>query len=203
MQITSRNASKAYLNMVDASYLGSSEEVRQIVHLWNELLWTLSTLVSEKYFSLQVTKLMERVEATFIKHFANGNHRKGMNTLRPKAKREKHRTTFSLGKIRTTFLVLVFRRRRIRDVNETELHTNLLIILLFIAPNSSLSDICLQVSSLAALSHLWLQSLCSYMQEMSSTVQEVQSIWKTYFHSTRKYSRSTFEILGCSMFFVV
>ncbi|XP_021617551.1 phosphate transporter PHO1 homolog 9 isoform X2 [Manihot esculenta] len=69
-KITSRNASKAYLNMVDASYLGSSEEV---------------------------TKLMERVEATFIKHFANGNHRKGMNTLRPKAKREKHRTTFSLG----------------------------------------------------------------------------------------------------------
>ncbi|KAF2313597.1 hypothetical protein GH714_012327 [Hevea brasiliensis] len=69
-KITSQNASKAYLDMVDSSYLGSSEEV---------------------------TKLMERVEATFVKHFANGNHRKGMNTLRPKAKREKHRTTFSLG----------------------------------------------------------------------------------------------------------
>lgn len=41
---------------------------------------------------------MERVEVTFIKHFANGNHRKGMDTLRPKARRERHRITFSLGK---------------------------------------------------------------------------------------------------------
>ncbi|KAJ8750182.1 hypothetical protein K2173_014097 [Erythroxylum novogranatense] len=69
-KITSRNASKAYLNMVDSSYLGSSDEV---------------------------TKLMERVEATFVKHFANGNRRKGMVTLRPKVKRERHRVTFSLG----------------------------------------------------------------------------------------------------------
>ncbi|KAK3199377.1 hypothetical protein Dsin_022792 [Dipteronia sinensis] len=69
-KITSRNASKAYLQMVDNSYLGSSDEV---------------------------TKLMKRVEATFVKHFANGNHRKGMNTLRPKAKRERHTITFFLG----------------------------------------------------------------------------------------------------------
>ncbi|KAK0584116.1 hypothetical protein LWI29_007805 [Acer saccharum] len=69
-KITSRNASKAYLKMVDNSYLGSSDEV---------------------------TKLMERVEATFVKHFANGNHRRGMNTLRPKAKRERHTITFFLG----------------------------------------------------------------------------------------------------------
>ncbi|KAH7554559.1 hypothetical protein ACOSP7_028017 [Xanthoceras sorbifolium] len=69
-KITSRNASKAYLQMVDDSYLGSCDEV---------------------------TKLMERVEATFVKHFANGNHSKGMDTLRPKAKRETHRITFFLG----------------------------------------------------------------------------------------------------------
>ncbi|TXG57586.1 hypothetical protein EZV62_015415 [Acer yangbiense] len=69
-KITSRKASKAYLKMVDNSYLGSSDEV---------------------------TKLMERVEATFVKHFANGNHRRGMNTLRPKAKRERHTITFFLG----------------------------------------------------------------------------------------------------------
>ncbi|GAY52743.1 hypothetical protein CUMW_144300 [Citrus unshiu] len=69
-KITSRNASKAYLQMVDNSNLGSSDEV---------------------------TKLMERVEATFVKHFANGNHRKGMHTLRPKAKRERHTITFFLG----------------------------------------------------------------------------------------------------------
>ncbi|XP_043704059.1 phosphate transporter PHO1 homolog 3-like isoform X1 [Telopea speciosissima] len=56
-KITSRTAAKTYLNMVDNSYLGSSDEV---------------------------TRLMERVEATFIKHFS-------------KAKRERHRTTFSMG----------------------------------------------------------------------------------------------------------
>ncbi|CAJ2669017.1 unnamed protein product, partial [Trifolium pratense] len=56
--------------MVDSSYVGSSDEVN---------------------------RLMERVEHAFIKHFANGNHRKGMNMLRPTAKRERHRITFLLG----------------------------------------------------------------------------------------------------------
>ncbi|XWS44335.1 hypothetical protein CRYUN_Cryun15aG0036300 [Craigia yunnanensis] len=70
-KITSRNASKAYLQMVDKSYLGSSDEVN---------------------------KLMERVEDTYVKHFANGNHRKGMKTLRPKAKKERHIITFLYGK---------------------------------------------------------------------------------------------------------
>lgn len=69
-KITSRHASKAYLDMVDKSYLGHADEV---------------------------AKLIERVEATFVKHFSNGNRHKGMNTLRPKAKREKHRVTFFLG----------------------------------------------------------------------------------------------------------
>ncbi|KAG6647333.1 hypothetical protein CIPAW_07G072100 [Carya illinoinensis] len=45
----------------------------------------------------KVTKLMERTEAAFIKHFSNSNRTKGMNILRPKAKRERHRTTFSMG----------------------------------------------------------------------------------------------------------
>ncbi|KFK33778.1 hypothetical protein AALP_AA5G058900 [Arabis alpina] len=67
---TSRNASKPYLNTVDHSYLGSCDEV---------------------------SRLMSRVEATFIKHFANGNHREGMKCLRPKLKREKHRITYFLG----------------------------------------------------------------------------------------------------------
>ncbi|KFK33500.1 hypothetical protein AALP_AA5G021000 [Arabis alpina] len=44
-KITSRNASKSYMKMVDNSYLGSSDELM---------------------------KLIQRVEATFIKHFANG-----------------------------------------------------------------------------------------------------------------------------------
>ncbi|TYH00927.1 hypothetical protein E1A91_A09G014200v1 [Gossypium mustelinum] len=69
-KITLRNASKAYLQMVDKSYLGSSDEV---------------------------TKLMGRVEDTYVKHFANGNRRKGLKTLRPQAKKERHRITFLYG----------------------------------------------------------------------------------------------------------
>ncbi|XP_059293936.1 phosphate transporter PHO1 homolog 9-like [Lycium ferocissimum] len=67
---TTRKASKSYSEMIDKSDLGSSDEL---------------------------TKLTERVEATFIKHFVNGNRRKGMKYLRPKAKRETHRVTFFLG----------------------------------------------------------------------------------------------------------
>ncbi|XP_011017746.1 PREDICTED: phosphate transporter PHO1 homolog 3-like isoform X1 [Populus euphratica] len=69
-KITTRNATKYYMKMVDSSYFGSSDEV---------------------------TKLMERVEATFIKHFSNSNRSKGMRVLRPKAKKERHRTTFYMG----------------------------------------------------------------------------------------------------------
>nr|POE68387.1 phosphate transporter pho1 like 9 [Quercus suber] len=79
-KITSRNASKTYMEMVDNSYIGSSDEV---------------------------TRLMERVEVTFTKHFANGNHRKGMDALRPKARRERHRITFSLGFFSGCSLALV------------------------------------------------------------------------------------------------
>ncbi|KAK2638327.1 hypothetical protein Ddye_026122 [Dipteronia dyeriana] len=69
-KITSRRARVSYMKMVDNSYLGSSDEL---------------------------TKLMGRVEDTFIKHFSNSNRRKGMNILRPKAKRERHRISFSTG----------------------------------------------------------------------------------------------------------
>ncbi|XP_052312483.1 phosphate transporter PHO1 homolog 3 isoform X4 [Populus trichocarpa] len=69
-KITTRNASQVYMKMVDNSFLGSSDEV---------------------------TKLMERVEATFIKHFSNSNRSNGMRVLRPKAKKERHRITFYMG----------------------------------------------------------------------------------------------------------
>ncbi|KAL0385851.1 UNVERIFIED_CONTAM: Phosphate transporter [Sesamum radiatum] len=93
-KIASRSASKPYMKMVDNSYLGSSDEV---------------------------SKLMERVEVTFIKHFSNSNRSKGMNILRPKKKRERHRVTFSMGfLVGCTFalilaLVLIIRARNILD----------------------------------------------------------------------------------------
>ncbi|XP_073310364.1 phosphate transporter PHO1 homolog 9-like [Primulina huaijiensis] len=79
-KITSRNASKSYLQMVGASYLGSSDEVN---------------------------KLVDRVEATFIKHFSNENRRKGMKLLKPTNKIERHRTTFFLGMLTGCSLALV------------------------------------------------------------------------------------------------
>ncbi|KAK6270429.1 hypothetical protein POUND7_007534 [Theobroma cacao] len=69
-KITSRRAAKHYMRTVDDSYIGSADEV---------------------------TKLMERVEATFIKHFSNSNRSKGMNNLRPKSKKERHIISFCTG----------------------------------------------------------------------------------------------------------
>ncbi|XP_057948047.1 phosphate transporter PHO1 homolog 10-like [Malania oleifera] len=69
-KITSRSASRSYMQTVDDSYLGSSDEV---------------------------IGLLERVETTFVKHFSNLNRREGMKSLRPKTKREKHRITFFSG----------------------------------------------------------------------------------------------------------
>ncbi|KAI3467310.1 hypothetical protein Pfo_023973 [Paulownia fortunei] len=93
-KIASRIASKSYMKMVDNSYLGSSDKV---------------------------SKLMERVEVTFIKHFSNSNRSKGMNILRPKKKKERHRVTFSMGFLvgctiaLILALVLIIRARNLLD----------------------------------------------------------------------------------------
>ncbi|XP_042057039.1 phosphate transporter PHO1 homolog 3-like [Salvia splendens] len=93
-KVAERSASKSYMRMVDNSYLGSSDEV---------------------------SKLLERVEATFIKHFSNSNRSKGMNILRPKRKRETHRITFSTGFLfgctvaLIVALILIVRARKILD----------------------------------------------------------------------------------------
>ncbi|KAK8655831.1 hypothetical protein V6N13_108397 [Hibiscus sabdariffa] len=98
-KITSRNASKPYMKMVDNSYLGSCDEKH----------------------SSQITRFMERVETTFIKHFSNANRSKGMSILRPKEKRERHRTTFSTGFFAgcaaSLFLalIMIIRARKIMD----------------------------------------------------------------------------------------
>ncbi|XP_024005526.1 phosphate transporter PHO1 homolog 4 isoform X2 [Eutrema salsugineum] len=65
-----RNASKLYMEMVDSSYLTSSDEVH---------------------------KLMLRVESSLIEHFCNSNRSQGMNLLRPKVNKERHGITFSTG----------------------------------------------------------------------------------------------------------
>ncbi|KAI3776966.1 hypothetical protein L1987_46759 [Smallanthus sonchifolius] len=45
----------------------------------------------------KVTKLIERVESSFVKHFCNGNRHQGMSTLKPNAKRKRHQDTFYVG----------------------------------------------------------------------------------------------------------
>ncbi|TYJ00448.1 hypothetical protein E1A91_A13G086800v1 [Gossypium mustelinum] len=69
-KITSRREARLYIQKIDNSYIGSSDEVNN---------------------------LLERVEATFIKHFSNSNIQKGMKSLRPKTKTEKHSVTFWSG----------------------------------------------------------------------------------------------------------
>ncbi|CAN7043522.1 unnamed protein product [Brassica oleracea var. botrytis] len=69
-KIASRNAAKTYMETVDKSYLTICDEIR---------------------------KLMVRVESIFVEYFASSNRSKAMNLLRPKVKKEKHRTTFSSG----------------------------------------------------------------------------------------------------------
>ncbi|KAL2344580.1 hypothetical protein Fmac_005865 [Flemingia macrophylla] len=97
-KITSRGAAKTYMKMVDKSYLGSSDEV---------------------------TKLMERVEKVFVKHFSNSNRNKGMSILRPKPKRERHRVTFFMGfsagctAALILALILIVRTRKIMDHSGT------------------------------------------------------------------------------------
>ncbi|XWS34133.1 hypothetical protein CRYUN_Cryun21dG0014000 [Craigia yunnanensis] len=68
--ITSRRAARSYMKILDNSYIGSCDEVNN---------------------------LLERVEATFIKHFSNSNIGEGMKSLRPKIKKEKHSVTFCSG----------------------------------------------------------------------------------------------------------
>ncbi|CAN8273941.1 unnamed protein product [Cochlearia groenlandica] len=69
-KIAARNAAKLYMEMVDSSYLTSSDEVHN---------------------------LMIRVESTLIEHFCNSNRRQGMNLLRPKVNKANHQITFSTG----------------------------------------------------------------------------------------------------------
>ncbi|CAK7340299.1 unnamed protein product [Dovyalis caffra] len=79
-KITSRRTSKTYMNMVDNSYLGISD---------------------------QVTKLIERVELTFTKHFSDSNRSKAMDTLRPQSKKERHGISFSMGLFVGCILALI------------------------------------------------------------------------------------------------
>lgn len=87
--------------MVDNSYLGTSDEVRYNKCYYICIYLGLQDLRLSIFVVEQVNKLIERLEAAFIKHFSNGNRRKGMKALKPGHKTEKHRTTFFLGNLIT------------------------------------------------------------------------------------------------------
>ncbi|KAK4364925.1 hypothetical protein RND71_016283 [Anisodus tanguticus] len=69
-KITSRKVMRSYLKVVDNSYVGSSDEV---------------------------TGLLNKAEATFVKHFSNSEQGDSIKLLRPKRKREKHSLRFHSG----------------------------------------------------------------------------------------------------------
>ncbi|XP_019254643.1 PREDICTED: phosphate transporter PHO1 homolog 10-like isoform X2 [Nicotiana attenuata] len=100
-QITSRKAMRSYMNVVDNSYIGSSDEV---------------------------TRLLNKVEATFVKHFSNFKQGDGIKLLRPKRKRENHRVRFLSGfffgfSIALIIAVaLVMQTRKLLDKKEATLY---------------------------------------------------------------------------------
>ncbi|KAK1364900.1 hypothetical protein POM88_040461 [Heracleum sosnowskyi] len=55
-----------------------------------------------------ISKLLDRVEVIYIKHFADGNRKKGLKTLRPRVKKEKHKVTASLGFFASCTVALIF-----------------------------------------------------------------------------------------------
>lgn len=63
----------------------------------------------------EVTRLVERVESTFIMHFSKGNHKKGINTPRPQARRERHRVTYFLA-----LVVVIVELIQARDLLKSE-----------------------------------------------------------------------------------
>ncbi|KAF7809095.1 phosphate transporter PHO1-like protein 10-like [Senna tora] len=79
-KITTRAASRAYMRVVDNSYIGTSDEV---------------------------AFLLERVESTFIKYFSHSNHQKGRKLLRTRETREKHSITFFTGFFSGCFVALL------------------------------------------------------------------------------------------------
>ncbi|KAK1390601.1 phosphate transporter PHO1-like [Heracleum sosnowskyi] len=128
-KITIRTASRAYMKMVDNSYLGSSDEVR---------------------------KIMDRVEVTFIKHFANSNRKKGLYALKPKTRKQKHGVSASLGffvgftAALVLALVLIIRSRAIIEKDGSKQYMETLfplyslfafiVLHMLMLPRSSLGD---------------------------------------------------------------
>ncbi|KAH9774010.1 phosphate transporter PHO1 [Citrus sinensis] len=75
----------------------SRENLRKVEDQLNFLNMLITSRNAAKSYMKMVSKLMEGVETTFVKHFSNSNRSEGMNVLRPKAKRERHRITFPTG----------------------------------------------------------------------------------------------------------
>nr|GEX21402.1 phosphate transporter PHO1 homolog 9-like isoform X2 [Tanacetum cinerariifolium] len=104
---TSRNASKAYLDMVEKSYLKQSDEV---------------------------AKLMESVETVFIEHFSNGNRGLGMKMLRQKAKTDRHRVTFFTGfslALIVTIIIMIHVRKLLKSNGRDKYMTNVVLSIAF------------------------------------------------------------------------
>ncbi|CAN4128176.1 unnamed protein product [Withania somnifera] len=100
-KITSRKVMRSYMKVMDNSYIGSSDEV---------------------------TSLLNKIEATFVKHFSNSEQGNGINLLRPKRKIEKHSIRFLSGFFcgfsiaLIMAVVLIIKTRKLLDKEEATLY---------------------------------------------------------------------------------
>ncbi|KAK8667808.1 hypothetical protein V6N13_105289 [Hibiscus sabdariffa] len=73
------------------------EFYQKLRHLKQYSFMNLSALSKIIQSYQKVNNLLEKVEATFIKHFSNSDIQEGMTSLRPVTKKEKHSVTFWCG----------------------------------------------------------------------------------------------------------
>ncbi|KAG8366379.1 hypothetical protein BUALT_Bualt17G0073600 [Buddleja alternifolia] len=144
VQATPRSTIKGFLNLpIQTDLKFTMENLKkaegQLMKAFVEFYHKLRLLKSYSFLNImafskimkkydKVSKLVERVEVTFIKHFSNSNRSKGMNILRPKKKREQHRVTFSTGFLvgctvsLILALILIVRARKILDKQGQDLY---------------------------------------------------------------------------------
>ncbi|XP_047251794.1 phosphate transporter PHO1 homolog 10-like isoform X2 [Capsicum annuum] len=100
-KITSRKVKRSYMKFVDSSYIGSSDEVNN---------------------------LLNKVEATFVKHFSNSEQGDAIKLLTPKRKREKCSVRFVSGFFcgfsiaLIMAVVLIIKTRKLLDKEEATVY---------------------------------------------------------------------------------
>ncbi|KAH6824863.1 EXS family protein [Perilla frutescens var. hirtella] len=152
-KITSRIVARPYMKIVDDSYIGSSDEV---------------------------TNLMERVEAVFIKNFLNSNRQEGMKLLRPKQKIDRHRITFFSGFLSgcsialLVAVVLLIEDRKLMQIKSATLYMDIIFPLYRQGTELGYRDVFLLSNGLAVI------SLTTFLVHMHIKMDSKTQHYETY-----------------------